>query len=94
MRGLIVGTALAVAVSSFWNPQSEAAGYCPGYEGGKCPEKSKAKAKGRSEYTAEQRKQILKDAREVCIKKYGASSTIYRFDWKKWTVICNTPSGG
>ena len=72
-------------------PPSEAAGYCPSRPGGKCPDKRKTTGKSRSEFTAEQRKQILEDARQVCIRKYGASSSVYKFDWKKWQVTCNTP---
>ena len=72
-------------------PSSEAAGYCPSRPGGKCPETRKADGKAKSEFTAEQRKQILEEARQVCIRAYGASSSVYKYEWKKRRVICNTP---
>lgn len=66
------------------------AGYCPGQPGGKCP-KPKKTSKSRDDFTPEQRKKIMEDARQVCIKAYGASSSVYRFDYKKWRVICYRP---
>jgi hypothetical protein len=66
------------------------AGYCPGQPGGKCPTPKKT-SKSRKDFTPEQRKKIMEDARQVCIKAYGASSSVYRFDYKKWRVICYRP---
>lgn len=47
--------------------------------------------KGRSEYSAEQRAKVLEHARAVCREKFGASSTVYRVDYKKWRVTCVPP---
>lgn len=47
--------------------------------------------KGRSEYSAEQRAKIMEHARAVCREKFGASSTVYRVDYKKWRVTCVPP---
>jgi hypothetical protein len=71
--------------------QTEAnAGYCAGRLGGKCPTPKKI-SKSRSDFTSEQRKKLLEEARQVCIRKYGASSSVYSLDYKKWRVICRTP---
>jgi hypothetical protein len=71
--------------------QTEAsAGYCPGRPGGKCPAPKKI-SKSRSDFTPEQRKKLLEDARQVCIREYGASSSVHHFDYKKWRVTCKTP---
>lgn len=71
--------------------QTEAsAGYCPGRPGGKCPTPKKI-SKSRSDFTSEQRKKLLEEARQVCIREYGASSSVYSLDYKKWRVICRTP---
>lgn len=69
---------------------TSSAGYCPGQPGGKCPTPKKV-SKSRNDFTPEQRKKIMEDARQVCIKAYGASSSVYRFDYKKWRVICYRP---
>ena len=66
------------------------AGYCPGQPGGKCPTPKKI-SKSRNDFTPEQREKIMANARQVCVKAYGASSTVYRFDYKKWRVICYRP---
>lgn len=79
---------ISTTVDGYFNPSD--AGYCPGQPGGKCPTKKKV-SKSRKDFTPEQRKKIMEDARQVCIKKYGASSSVYRFDYSRWTVICNTP---
>ena len=47
--------------------------------------------KGRSEYTAEQRAKIMENARATCRESYGASSTVYSVDYKKWRVTCVPP---
>jgi len=67
-----------------------AAGYCPGRPGGKCPVEKK-RSRSRSDFTPAQRQKIMEEARQVCIRNYGASSSVYRFDYRKWQVICNTP---
>ena len=46
------------------------------------------KKKGRSDYTAEQREKFLKDARELCKKRYGAGSRVYRIDYTKPLIWC------
>ena len=69
---------------------ASSAGYCPGQPGGKCPTPKKP-SKSRNDFTSEQRKKIMEEARQVCVKAYGASSTVYRFDYKKWRVICYRP---
>jgi hypothetical protein len=70
---------------------AHSAGYCPGQPGGKCPPNKKPKGLKRSDYSPEERKQILENARQVCIKEYGAGSSIHRFDWSRNTVICKIP---
>lgn len=72
-------------------PVALAEGYCPSRPNGKCPTPAKKTSKSRSDFTPDQRAKLLEEARQVCIKRYGASSTVYRFDYKKWKVICNTP---
>ena len=52
---------------------------------------TKKKKKGRSDYTPEQREQIMKRAREICNKQFGASSRIYRIDYSKGQVWCQPP---
>ena len=42
----------------------------------------------RADFTAEQRAALLEKARELCKKRYGATSTVYRLDYYKWMVIC------
>jgi hypothetical protein len=91
MIKILATLVLSVALLMPVVPLSEAAGYCPSRPGGKCPEKRKADGKARSEFTAEQRQKILEEARLVCIRAYGASSSVYKYEWKKRRVICNTP---
>jgi ABC-type transporter MlaC component len=45
-------------------------------------------SKKRSDFTPEQRKKLMEEARKICKKNYGAASTVYRLDYYKWTVIC------
>ena len=47
--------------------------------------------KGRSEYSDEQRAKIMEHARAVCREHYGASSSVYSVDYKKWRVVCVPP---
>lgn len=65
-----------------------AAGCCPGSKGGKCPSPRKISHK-RSEFTAAQRAKMMDEARKICKKAYGSSSTVYKLDYYKWKVICN-----
>ena len=51
----------------------------------------KKKKKSRSDYTPEQREQIMKRAREICNKQYGASSRVYRIDYSKGLIWCEPP---
>lgn len=55
------------------------------------PPKAARPGKPRSAYTADQRKQMMDRAREICRKEVGASSTVYRIDYKKNRVICWRP---
>ena len=50
-----------------------------------------SRGKGRSGYTAEQRRQLMERARQVCRKEFGASSTVYSVDYKKLRVMCMPP---
>jgi hypothetical protein len=43
----------------------------------------------RSDFTPQQRAKMMDEARKLCKKRYGASSTVYKFDYYKWMVICN-----
>jgi hypothetical protein len=43
----------------------------------------------RSDFTPQQRAKMMEEARKLCKKRYGASSTVYKFDYYKWMVICN-----
>ncbi len=45
-------------------------------------------SKKRSDFTPEQRKKLMEEARKICKKNYGAASTVYRFEYHKWRVIC------
>jgi hypothetical protein len=64
------------------------AGYCPGMKGGKCPPQKKVTHK-RTDFTAAQRDRMMKEARQICKKKYGSASTVYKVDYYNWRVICN-----
>ncbi|MFT3987464.1 hypothetical protein [Aestuariivirga sp.] len=88
-------TSIAVAASLVlaglvMAPAVEASGSCPGQPHGKCPVKKKV-SKSRSDFTPAQREKILADARKICVKKYGATSNVYRVEYDKWRVICTTP---
>ena len=100
-RLLLVATVLAFAIPATL-PASAATTPCKPTATKKCPTpktaakktkpKKPAKAtKGRSDYTAEQRKQMMERAREICRKEVGASSTVYRIDYAKNRVICWRP---
>ena len=69
---------------------AEASGYCPSQKNGKCPQPRKI-SKSRDDFTPAQREKLMEQARKLCIKKYGASSRVYRFEYKKWNVICTEP---
>ncbi len=73
-------------------PPAWAVGYCPKQKNGKCPTPKKI-SKSRSDFTPEQREKLMEDARKICREKYGASSMVYRMDYRKWTVICTPPGG-
>ncbi len=65
-----------------------AAGYCPSSKGGKCPNPRKISHK-RSDFTTAQRAKMMEEARKICKKAYGSSSTVYKLDYYKWRVTCN-----
>lgn len=48
-------------------------------------------ARSRGDFTAAERDKILEHAREVCVKRYGATSRVYKLDYHKWEVICTEP---
>jgi hypothetical protein len=103
LRYLLIATVLAFAIPMA-APVSAATAPCKPTATKKCPDpkkttakkttkakKSTKAAKGRSDYTAEQRKQMMERAREICRKEVGASSTVYRIDYSKNRVICWRP---
>jgi hypothetical protein len=45
----------------------------------------------RTDFTAAQRMKLLEQARQVCVKRYGATSRVYKFDYSKWRVTCTEP---
>ena len=53
---------------------------------------AKGNHKGRDEYTPAQREKFMEEARQLCRKKYGAPSRVYRIDYKKNLVWCEPPS--
>lgn len=53
---------------------------------------AKGNHKGRDEYTAAQREKMMEQARQLCRKKYGAPSSVYRIDYKKNMVWCTPAS--
>lgn len=71
-----------------WSGYDAKAGYCPSSKNGKCPTQKTAAHK-QSDFTAAQRAKMMEDARKLCKKRYGAASTVYKFDYYKWIVICN-----
>jgi hypothetical protein len=102
LRFLLVATVLAFALPAAL-PASAATTPCKPTATKKCPDTKKTTAKkptkkktakatkGRSDYTPEQRKQMMERAREICRKEVGASSTVYRIDYAKNRVICWRP---
>jgi hypothetical protein len=90
MRAWVLAVLLVVFPLSQAAPVS-AAGYCPSQPGGKCPVQKKKTSKSRDDFSADQREKLMADARALCKKRYGSSSRVYRFDYKKWTVICTEP---
>jgi hypothetical protein len=91
MLKVLVACFVFLALISESIPAAQAVGYCPSNPGGKCPNKRNSDGKSRDQFTPEQRKKILEEARQLCIRSYGASSGVYRYEWKKRRVICNTP---
>jgi hypothetical protein len=83
----------AVTVGAAFVPSAEAQTQKKA-EKKKKPEKKKAKRKGRSDYTAEERKKIMERARKVCRDSQGAPSRVYRIDYQKMVVYCTTASAG
>lgn len=53
--------------------------------------KKKKATHKRSDYTPEQRAKLMEEARKICKKSYGATSTVYKIDYYHWKVICNAP---
>ena len=56
------------------------------------PAAKKPSAKSGSSLTAQQRAQIMERARELCRKKHGAPSRVYRVDYTHMRVWCEPPS--
>jgi hypothetical protein len=52
---------------------------------------AKKVARKRTDFTAAQRMKLLEQARQVCVKRYGATSRVYKFDYRKWLVTCTEP---
>ncbi len=44
------------------------------------------------DYTAAQREKIMEQARELCRRKYGAPSRLYRIDYAQNRIWCEPPS--
>jgi len=53
---------------------------------------AKGNHKGRDDYTAAQRDKYMEEARQLCRKKFGAPSRVYRIDYKKNLIWCEPPS--
>ena len=73
------------------SPPAEASGYCPGQKSGKCPQKKKTPGKSRDDFTAAQREKLMERARDICKKRYGSTSRVYKIDYRKWMVFCTEP---
>ena len=73
------------------NQVAMAAGSCPSSKSGKCPVQKKKITHKRSDFTAAQRAKMMEEAREICKKKYGAPSRVYKIDYVKWRVLCTEP---
>ena len=79
-----------VIPAPFLQGDALAVGACPNQKDGKCPKPRKI-SKSRSDFTPEQRKMLLEEARKICKKQYGATSRVHYLDYKKWTIICTEP---
>ena len=64
------------------------AGSCVHTKSGKCPAQKKI-THSRSDFTVARREKLMEEARNMCKKKYGAGSTVYKLDYYKWRVTCN-----
>ena len=53
---------------------------------------AKGNHKGRDEYTPAQREKYMAEARQLCRKKFGAPSRVYRIEYKKNLIWCEPPS--
>jgi len=51
-------------------------------------EAASKKGMDRSELTPEQRERLMKEARAICKKKYGAEATVYKVNYKYRRVTC------
>lgn len=87
IRLALLALALAVAAPGLAPPSAEA----QAQKKVEKKKKTKSPGKGRSGYSAEERKRIQEIARKVCREKTGASSTVYRIDYKNLRVICMPP---
>jgi hypothetical protein len=90
MRAWVLAVLLVVFPLSQAAP-ALAAGYCPSQPGGKCPVQKKKTSKSRDDFSADQREKMMVEARQICRKRYGASSRVYKIDYKAWRVICTEP---
>jgi hypothetical protein len=52
---------------------------------------TKKTTRKKTDFTAAQRVKLLEEARQVCVKRYGAGSRVYKFDYSKWRVTCTEP---
>ncbi len=48
-------------------------------------------ARSREEYTSAEREKILEGVRQQCVKRYGATSRVYRINYHKRSVLCTEP---
>jgi hypothetical protein len=48
--------------------------------------------KGRDAYTPAQREAYMEEARQLCRRKFGAPSRVYRIDYRKNLIWCEPPS--
>jgi hypothetical protein len=94
MKVLVTAAAVAAFAAFLFVTEStvvgpaQAEGYCPSRPGGKCPPKKKKISKSASDFSEAKREELMKQARALCKKKYGAGATVYRLDYRNWTVIC------
>jgi len=89
IKPVILAASLALA-GAMMVTSAEAAGSCPSQPHGKCPAKKKI-SKSRNDFSAAERQKILSEARKICTRKYGATSTVYRIEYDKWRVVCTEP---